>query len=77
MKPLNREDLDKSMCSLCGAGDLDHEHALDEPLFVHGLCHPQANMVVSYISGVVTVACALCGKLVVKISVASSTGIAS
>jgi len=62
---LTRADLDSQRCAQpgCGCGGV---------LFVLPGCHPRrANIEASYLDGILTISCAQCGALVVRIAVAS------
>lgn len=69
---LTREKLDGMACSECGKdlGDPVHKEGHDRRLWLHGRCHPSAGSRVSYLDGVVTVACRQCKKLIAELAVA-------
>lgn len=72
MKPLTREVLDGMPCGGCGKeiGDPEQHSAHDMRRWLHGRCHMSAGTRVSYLDGVLTVACRECKKLIVEIAVA-------
>jgi hypothetical protein len=53
----------------CGTPNCGHDHSV---LFLHAACHPSAGTRVSYDkpTGLLTVACKRCDKLVVQVKVA-------
>lgn len=64
--PLTRIELDESQCP-CGKADCDDE------LFFHGRCHPGAEAEAGYNkrTGILTLKCRVCKKLVARIKVAA------
>ncbi len=64
--PLTQADLDDKGC---GLPNCEHDHST---LFLHARCHIQKGTMVSYekATGVLTIVCAHCGKVVAKILVA-------
>jgi len=65
MNPLTQADLRGVQCQTPGC-----DHQGHGPLFLHGRCHPEAGTWASYEDGVITIVCATCEKLVVKVAVA-------
>lgn len=62
--PLNRRDLDSMTCASPDCTAHDHE-----ALFLHALCHLEADLQCQYIGGIVTLLCGECDALVAKIQV--------
>jgi hypothetical protein len=64
--PLSRKQLDPAGC---GQPNCGHDHSV---LYLHSVCHPNAGTRVSYekLTGLLTVACRRCQKLVAHVKVA-------
>lgn len=67
MSALTRGELDEAGCSMPDCTHSDHSE-----IYLHGRCHMNAGTRVHYTrgTGVLTVACRTCGKLVARIAVA-------
>jgi hypothetical protein len=65
-EPLSRKQLDPAGC---GQPNCGHDHSV---IFLHSACHPSAGTRVSYDkpTGLLTVACRRCEKLVAQVKVA-------
>jgi hypothetical protein len=66
--PLRRKDMDRARCEFCAAGATDHEHK--EPMFLHGRCHASYGSRVSYLNGILTIACRKCSTPIAEVEVA-------
>jgi hypothetical protein len=64
-----RQQLDQAQCN---SPDCDHS-GHDGGLYLHGSCHPNAQLAAYYENGVLTLLCADCDAVVVQIAVASRT----
>jgi hypothetical protein len=61
------EDLDGVQCNVEGCDHASH----DGEIFLHSRCHPQAPTWSSYRAGVMTVSCAVCGRHICAVAVAT------
>ena len=66
MAALSRKQLDATGC---GEPNCGHDHS---ELYLHSICHPSAGTRVSYAkpTGMLTIECRRCGKLVAHVKVA-------
>ena len=73
-KPLTIEELEAAVRGGCHTPGCEHDHST---LFLHGRCHPKANVQASYTAGagLLCVECAECGKLIAEIKVADERGL--
>jgi len=70
MRPLLRSDLDNANCSVPGCKHIHPAPTREAPMWIHGKCHPNAGVEVSYDGGgALTIACHLCQLLVAKVLV--------
>ncbi len=68
-----KTDLDLLAARGCQAPGCDHAgHGGDDPVFLHGRCHPAAPIEASYVagSGLLVIRCRRCQKLISEIQVA-------
>lgn len=71
---LTKDALDEIANHGCGNPDCSHEHD-DGIFFLHGRCHLDGRIEVSYRagSGVLRVGCVECGKVIAQVAVAESS----
>ncbi len=69
MSYVYREDLDKLVAQGCSSPGCTHT-AHDEPMYLHGGCHPGGRLVVAYRDGKIGIGCEECGKQIAMIQVA-------
>lgn len=67
-EPLTRKELDALGCATPGCDHTSHHG----PMYLHGRCHPGAEIVAYYRAGVVTIACNICTLPVTRIAVKES-----
>ena len=65
------EDLDRLAAQGCAVPNCKHEH--DGTVYIHGRCHINARMEVSYSTGtgLLRITCSECEQLVMEVAVAS------
>lgn len=69
---LKKAALDRIAAAGCQNPDCQHKDHQHGAIFLHGNCHPRADVSASYVagSGVLVIKCAQCGKMITQVAVA-------